>query len=164
MKVKALPTRKYLGFDCSSKAVHLTILNENSALIDQKKWSATFRDTEKRFNDIVDGAEEFLKDLNPEEYIASIENPIYVNNMKATVSITNVIAGVKRALHTVGIEDFPVDNKSWKKAVLGNGSSSKEEILKFAESRWGKEFKEQDWADAACVSLWLYMRMNIPDN
>ena len=52
MKVKALPTRKYLGFDCSSKAVHLTILNENSALIDQKKWSATFRDTEKRFKEI----------------------------------------------------------------------------------------------------------------
>jgi len=162
MRVRKLSTRLYLGFDCSSKAVHLSILNENSALMAKEKWSATFRDIEKRFNTIVDEVEEFLVVLQPGNYIAAIENPIYVNNMKATISITNVIAGVKRALHRAGIEYFPIDNKSWKKAVLGNGASSKEEILKFAESRWGKVFEEQDWADAACVSLWLYMRMNIP--
>ena len=139
-------------------------MNYNSSLKSKEKWLDTSRDGEKRVNTIVDEVETYLQNLKSGNYIAAIENPIYVNNMKATVSITNVIAGVKRALHRSSIEYFPVDNKAWKKAVLGNGAASKEEIMKFAESRWGKVFEEQDWADAACVSLWIYMRMNIPNN
>ena len=52
-----------------------------------------------------------------------------------------------------------VDNKSWKKDVVGNGNSSKEQILSFAKAKWGDIFKTQDEADASCLAFYGYRRL-----
>jgi Holliday junction resolvasome RuvABC endonuclease subunit len=47
-----------------------------------------------------------------------------------------------------------VDNRAWKKVIIGKGNASKSEIMDFAISQWGGVFSEQDYADAACIALW----------
>jgi Holliday junction resolvasome RuvABC endonuclease subunit len=47
-----------------------------------------------------------------------------------------------------------VDNRKWKKVIIGKGNASKSEIMDFSISQWGDLFPEQDYADAACIALW----------
>jgi len=47
-----------------------------------------------------------------------------------------------------------VDNRRWKKVIIGKGNASKSEIMDFSISQWGDQFPEQDYADAACIALW----------
>tara|TARA_Y100000310_G_C20308095_1_gene634925 strand:- start:512 stop:685 length:174 start_codon:yes stop_codon:yes gene_type:complete len=49
---------------------------------------------------------------------------------------------------------MPVDNRHWKKIVLGKGNLNKKAIKDFAVVKWGDVFPEQDYADAACIALW----------
>jgi Holliday junction resolvasome RuvABC endonuclease subunit len=88
-----------------------------------------------------------------------VENPIYVQNIKATVGIAQVIAAVKVALSRYHMVTFGIDNRTWKKSVVGDGRSDKAKIMKFAQAKWGDVFKEQDWADAACLAFWGAQRL-----
>ena len=47
-----------------------------------------------------------------------------------------------------------IDNRSWKKEIVGKGNAKKEDIKKYAIDKWGEKFPEQDYADAACIALW----------
>ena len=153
-----------LGFDCSSKAVHMVQLDMSTGdIVRMEKWTNPSRDMEQRFNLVMDDFEEWFnkwsakKKFLAAEYVSVIENPIYVNNIKATVGITNVIAGVKRHLWKSGIDYWARDNRVWKKLVLGSGAANKEEIMNWAKSKWGDKFPEQDWADAACIAMYRIM-------
>tara|TARA_Y100000310_G_scaffold341182_1_gene439532 strand:+ start:18728 stop:19195 length:468 start_codon:yes stop_codon:yes gene_type:complete len=147
--------QQVLGFDCSSYAIHMVELDmATHEIVRMDKWADKSKDLEARFNAIVDAFEK-NSELDMGDRIAVIENPIYVQSAKATIAITNVIAGTKRALHRMDIEYRAVANTSWKKMVLSNGMASKEEIMNFAKMKWKDiEFKEQDWADAACIALY----------
>ena len=146
----------YIGIDCSSRSAHFVVLDSDEKIILMDKCVDTSKDIEARFNSVCTQFSDYIINT-PDLFIgslATIENPVMIQNVKATISITNVIAGVKRELFRNNISYWAVDNKSWKKDVLANGSASKEEILKFAEIKWGKVFTEQDYADAACIALW----------
>lgn len=151
-----------LGFDCSSKAVHMVQLDLKTGKIRRMmKWSNVSADPETRFNQILDDMARWFNtslDGTAQQYIAIIENPIFIQNPKTSSLITHMVAGVKRFLHEYGIVYFPIDNRSWKKSCLGNGAASKEQILQFAETKWGKVFEEQDWADAAAIAYWGIQR------
>ena len=63
----------YLGFDCSSKAIHCAVLDGDYNLITQKKWSSKEKTFEKRF---MEFAVNFWHDLS-KIYIRSSENEKY---------------------------------------------------------------------------------------
>jgi Holliday junction resolvasome RuvABC endonuclease subunit len=156
-----------LGFDCSSKAIHMVKLDEGGSIVEMRSWKDTTRDIDARVNKILDDFEGWMDAISAHEYplVAAIEEPIYIQNFKATVGIAYVVGGTKRVLHNLGIPFFPIGNKSWKKYVVGTGNASKEQIMQFAQVKWSEnKFLEQDYADAACIAEWGAQRFGRGDN
>ena len=140
------------GFDCSSKAIHLSLIDEDEDLVGLEKFESKDKDYETRFYEILDKFEAYsgIIDIST----AAIESAIYIQNAKATIAIASVVAGVKLQLHRSGTPFASVDNRAWKKVIIGKGNASKSDIMAFAISKWGDQFPEQDYADAACIALW----------
>ena len=140
------------GFDCSSKAIHLSLIDEDENVIGLEKFESKDKDYETRFYEILDKFEAYsgIIDIST----AAIEAAIYIQNAKATIAIASVVAGVKLQLHRSGTPFASVDNKVWKKIIVGKGNAKKSDIMAFAVSKWGEIFPEQDYADAACIALW----------
>lgn len=160
--------RYFLGFDCSSKMIHMVQLDAfTDEIVRMESWKNNSKDMDQRINETLAAFEGWYdshmgRDCHShlgERFMAFIENPIYVQNVKATIGISSMIAGVKHFIYQQGINCFGMDNRSWKKDIVGNGKASKEEIMRFAEAKWGKgKFPEQDFADAACIALWGRIR------
>ena len=140
------------GFDCSSKAIHLSLIDEDENLVVLEKFESKDKEYETRFYEILDKFEAYsgIIDIST----AAIESAIYIQNAKATIAIASVVAGVKLQLHRSGTPFASVDNKVWKKIIVGKGNAKKSDIMAFAVSKWGEIFPEQDYADAACIALW----------
>ena len=140
------------GFDCSSKAIHLTLLDSEENIVLMEKFESTNKDYETRFYEILDKFEAYTGIIDIST--AAIESAIYIQNAKATIAIASVVAGVKLQLHRSGTPFASVDNKVWKKIIVGKGNAKKSDIMAFAVAKWGEVFPEQDYADAACIALW----------
>ena len=140
------------GFDCSSKAIHLSLIDEDEDLVGLEKFESKDKDYETRFYEILDKFEAYAGIIDIST--AAIESAIYIQNAKATIAIASVVAGVKLQLHRSGTPFASVDNRAWKKVIIGKGNASKSDIMAFAISKWGDQFPEQDYADAACIALW----------
>ena len=153
----------FICFDCSSRTIHIVVLDEQSNIVVMKKFSSNTKDVDIRCCDlsaqlrnyIIEQADIFLNSK------CTIENPIVVQNVKASFLIANVINAVKIRLYDAGIDFWGLDNKVWKRGCLGNGGASKDEILRFAEIKWGKGiFSEQDFADSALIGFYGWLRFN----
>jgi len=147
----------YLGLDCSSKAVHGVIVNDLEEIVSKLKFPSTLKDSfDNRLFQIFDNFSVYLE--NELEYndirCAAIEAAIYIQNARTTMEISGVVSVAKYMLHTKGILCHPIDNRSWKKQILGKGNAGKPDIKKFAVDKWGDIFPEQDYADSACIALW----------
>ena len=125
---------KYLGLDCSSLAIHGAIIDENEELVSIHKWGSKLKTFDSRFPEIV---KEFSKDLSKINQVefASIEAAIFIQNPKTTIAIANVVGAVWAFLLEQAITTSIIDNRSWKKVIIGKGNSSKDDIKKFAECR-----------------------------
>ena len=84
---------KYVGIDCSSKAVHLVVLDGKEQLIDKFKWESKLKTADARFLDIVDQVHEGLEDLTNANLIC-IEESLYVQNPWSTRTITAIIYSI----------------------------------------------------------------------
>ena len=150
----------YLGLDCSSKAVHGVIVNDLEEIVSKLKFHSTPKDDfDNRLFQIFDNFGVYLNEeleYNSLEGIqcSAIEAAIYIQNAKSTMEISGVVSVAKYLLHTKGILCYPVDNRRWKKQILGKGNAGKPDIKKYAVDKWGDIFPEQDYADAACIALW----------
>ena len=147
----------YLGLDCSTFAVHGVVVDTSENLISLHKWGSKQKKFEERFPEILLG---FSQDLSKIKVIpsAAVESAIFIQNPKSTMEIASVVGGVRLACASNHIECLSVDNRHWKKYVLGKGNSNKKDIKEFAVDKWGELFIEQDWADAACIALWRKRR------
>lgn len=143
----------YLGLDCSSKAIHAALLNDDGSLASLAKFAPKIKDMDERMYAMADDLYSFVSIMKVGA--AAIESAIFIQNPRTTMQIASVVACAKYALHRAGISVVAADNRVWKKEVLGKGNAGKPDIRAFAESNWNQEFKEQDWADAACIALWL---------
>ena len=144
---------KFIGLDCSSLAIHAAIIDDKEDLISLHKWGSKQKTFESRFPEIL---KEFSKDISKikEVEFASIEAAIFIQNPKTTIAIANVVGAVWAFLIEQDINTSIIDNRSWKKEIVGKGNAKKEEIKKYAIDKWGEKFPEQDFADAACIALW----------
>ena len=149
----------YLGLDCSSKAIHGVIIDQDEQIITQYKWGSTAKDFESRIKEF---SREFLAELSTikhtlllrNEMAAAVESAIFIQNPKATISIASVVGVVRFTCDLLDIDCCFVDNTKWKREVVGKGNCSKKEIKQYAIEKWGEVFTEQDFADAACIALW----------
>ena len=149
----------YLGLDCSSKAIHGVVIDQNEEIIAQYKWGSKSKDFNERFHQF---SREFLAELSTikhtlllrNDMLAAVESAIFIQNPKATISIASVVGVVRFVCDILDIDCCFVDNTKWKKNVVGKGNASKKEIKQCAIDKWGEVFTEQDFADAACIALW----------
>ena len=148
----------FFGVDCSSFAIHGVLINNKEELISIHKWGSTKKEFGYRFPEILVG---FYHDFSriKEAHFAAIETAIFIQNPKTTIAIANVIGAVWAFLLEQKVEVAIVDNKRWKKVIVGKGNASKEDIKTFAIDKWGDIFPEQDYADAACIALWAKRRI-----
>ena len=153
------PPTVYMGIDCSSKVVHAVFLDEFETIIGQGKWVGISKDFNTRSLEI---ARKFTVDLSKiKVYIqAAVEAAIFIQNPRSTMEIAGVVHGVRILCDQQQIECISVDNRHWKKYVLGKGNLNKQAIKEFTVDKWGDVFTEQDWCDAACIALWIKRRHN----
>ena len=148
----------YIGFDTASFAIHAVIIDEDEKLVSLQKWDcdrkAKFED---RFPELIMNFSKGVKQIKTKK--ASLENAIPVRNSRAYTITARVVGAVWALLATANIHTEFVHQATWKKVCLGNGHSSKEDIMKFAKEKWGDNFPEQDYADAACIALWNKRRV-----
>ena len=151
-----------MGIDCSKYKVHMVILDNQSNVYKQYCVESKSKNELQRTVELNSGVENFLLVEsgveNPSNIISYIETAIYINNIKTTNDIQRTIVSTQLACNTLNVPCNGVDNQSWKKIVLGNGKSNKEDIWYFATNRWPDiHFAAQDYADAACIALYTYL-------
>lgn len=158
----------YVGFDCSSKAIHGVWLDSDEKLIHQQKWASSKDTYHERFIEITTNfwadnsrIETVLNESN--RVLAAIEAAIYIQNPHTTLAIASVVGCVDFICNLNGFNIVLIDNRKWKKQVLGKGNAKKPEILKFAQDKWGDVFEEQDFADAACIALWRKIKEELDE-
>ena len=143
-----------LGLDCSSRAIHGAVVDENENLVMQFRTEKPNNKDEfnTRFLNIVDNFAKILSKINIEK--AFVEAAIYIQNPKSTIEIARVVGGVQITCNKNRVPCQLVDNTKWKKEIVGKGNCSKTQIMEFAVDKWGDVFLEQDYADAACIALY----------
>ena len=147
----------YMGVDCSSRAIHTVLVDDNENVVAQGKWRSSEDDFNVRFLEIAQKFNEDLSKIVPIKE-AAVESAIFIQNPKSTMEIATVVGGVRLICYQNGLTCTPVDNRHWKKHVLGKGNLNKKAIKAFTIDKWGDIFKEQDWSDAACIALWMKRR------
>jgi Holliday junction resolvasome RuvABC endonuclease subunit len=84
-----------------------------------------------------------------------IEEPIYAGSFKATVAMAMVAGAVVVILENACIPYSFVGNSVWKKAVIGKGNATKDEIRMWAVSRFGiAPDLRQDIYDSIAIAEW----------
>ena len=144
----------YLGLDCSSKAIHGVILDEEENIVGQYKWASKNKSSEQR---LLDFSQDFLTELSTITYTllrkgdpiprrgqqrkgvqlnngikAAVESAIFIQNPKATIAIASVVGVVRFICMLAGVNCCYVDNTKWKRDVVGKGNCSKQDIKAFA--------------------------------
>jgi len=147
----------FMGIDCSSRAVHIVLVDDHERVVGQGKWRSSDVDFNVRFLEIMKKFNEDLSKINLIR-VAAVESAIFIQNPKSTIEIATVVGGVRLICDQNGLGCVPVDNRHWKKHVLGKGNLNKKDIKAFTIEKWGDIFKEQDWSDAACIALWMKRR------
>ena len=143
----------FLGLDCSSLAIHGALLDDKEQVGSLYKWGSANKEFATRFPEISVGFSQELSKIKLID-VAAIEAAIFIQNPKTTIAIANVIGAAWAFLLTRNIPTVIIDNRQWKKVIVGKGNASKDDIKKFAVDKWGDIFPEQDYADAACIALW----------
>jgi len=153
----------FTGIDCATKRIDIVIIDRKKDWVSSVSIDTAEVDIDRRLVDLYQKliksiATDYFLHTSPKFMFAAVENPIYIQNVKVTVSIAQTVACVKIAMSQAGITFFGIDNRAWKKAVLGDGNSDKNKIRAFAETLWGDKITSQDLADAACIALWCHQR------
>ena len=159
----------YIGVDCGKFNIYTATLLEDSNLHELHGFGVANKNDIDRTYSFFNYLRDFFGGLKEkwgeEEIIVAVEGPIYSQNIKTTTDIHRNIIVTELAASECGISSFQYDNRTWKRAVLGNGKSSKEDISKFFDVKWKDSecfdsVLKQDEKDAACIALHLYLLMS----
>lgn len=87
-----------------------------------------------------------------------IEDVIIGNNRKYSIGLAEVKGAVMSRLAGLVVKVRLVDNKTWKKHILGNGNASKDQVRDYIHVSHGAYAPlcggDQDLYDAACIGLY----------
>lgn len=153
--------QKIIGIDCSSKLIDAVILSDTGEWIASFSLVSKEKDMNRRMFELYKKFIECLAQnlIWGQTFTAFVESPIYIQNWKASVSITKGISAAILALYINEISVFDVAPTSWKKDILGDGRASKEKVMEFAKARWGDRITSQDIADSAVLALYGVRRI-----
>ena len=94
-----------------------------------------------------------------------VERPPYGVNPRATIDQACVLGAIRFILGELHMPYSLVDPGTWKKAVLGNGHASKDDIKAWAIRALGvPDGQEQDIYDAALIAQFGRLSSSVPGN
>lgn len=140
------------GIDPDTKQVSIYIMDSDASHNPRDRIRLEARG--KRAEDRVEALANVIEDIRLTHIDwAYIEWPVMGVNVKALRDQSIIIGVLRSRLWRVGVQHSMVDNGTWKKAVLGNGHASKEEIAAYAHHILGLGTGlTQDMYDAACIA------------
>jgi len=143
------------GIDADTKTIVIYRIGGNNGhyIIPSKGQRA-----EDRISQLYQGLEEYIYGMEhccDLPRFAFIEKPMFTGNPAATISQAFVIGMIRGVLWRNVIDNSLVDPGVWKKAMLGTGHASKEEIKALAIARFQlSDDLAQDVYDAAMIAAW----------
>lgn len=151
------------GIDPDTKSLTIFIIDDNPVngpvALQERGWvklriEASGRRAEDRFLGLVDDMQSILPGslLSKSEYVY-IERPFVGPNRKAAIDVGMVVGALRGELRRLGVPHSLVDPAIWKKAELGSGHASKEDIKFWASVRFDLPNNLiQDVYDAATIA------------
>ena len=138
------------GIDPDTKAIQIVVLDDGGPNI--YRLQAAGRRAEDRIQALADMLEHSPVVWRGVQWVY-IETPVMGVNAKALRDQAQVVGIIRSFLWRNGLDNSMVDNGTWKKAVLGNGHASKEEIAAYAKKILNiPDGEPQDAYDAACIA------------
>lgn len=146
------------GVDCSSKSIAFVMIENNEIRL-KKLIESSSKDPHTRVSELFLSFREFMKELPIKPGIVFIEQALFLQNVKTTLMIDATINAVRFVCIENNIPCSIIDNRSWKKSVIGNGKASKEDIAQFVNLKW-PDFgsTSQDLMDAASIAMFGVLR------
>ena len=158
VKPPLLPPQKIVvvGVDCSTTGYCAVFLDEHGDCVNTHSFKAHSDNDVCNMGQVADDFQDNVLETEiceTKTVVVVTEAPIYIQNIKVTLGIARIVSGIQ--LMGSCHNHFTVDNKHWKKDVLGNGKASKGDIKQFAVLKWpGLSGMAQDFCDAACIAWW----------
>lgn len=161
---------RVVGADPDTKSLTFFIIDDDPAngpvALQEHGWiklriEASGRRAEDRFLGLVDEMQTLLPGslLSKSEYVY-IERPFVGPNRKAAIDMGMVVGALRAELRRLHVPHSLVDPAIWKKAVLGTGHASKEEIKAWAIVRFDlPDNLVQDVYDSAVIAAFGFDRM-----
>lgn len=123
---------------------------------DSPSWlqiHAVGRTAEDRIRELYDEFDDAVGMYEP-GYVY-VEKPMYTGNPVSTIAQVMVVGVIRAVLWRHEVPHSLVDPGVWKKALLGTGRASKEEIKDFIRARSDlPEDLDQDVYDALAIATW----------
>ena len=149
-----------VGIDLGLRSAYLASIDSDGMLdldaivLKPKKCS---RDHE--LSDIYLGVTQFILGQNQSKPISvRIEAPIVagVRNLQTTIGIAQTSGAVLLACY--GIPNEMVAVAQWKKATVGKGNATKDDVARWLQRKHPIYFEQcagdQNWIDATCIALY----------
>lgn len=142
------------GIDPDSKSVTICLVQNDTHVFYQVK--AKGRRAEDRIESLWRGTRQLLgSDLHVIRcQWAAVEEPMIGVNARAALMQMQAIGAVRACLFEVEIAHALVSVGVWKRAVIGNGNATKEEIKRWALAHGVKDGLSQDHYDAYAIAKW----------
>ena len=128
--------------------MHGALVDDKEELISLYKWNSKEKSFDLRFPDMIKGFSEELSTIDKVDF-AAIEAAIFIQNPKATIAIANVVGAVWGFLLKEDISTTIIDNRRWKKIIVGKGNANKDFIknseypFAFLKSRYIRKTKRK---------------------
>lgn len=111
------------------------------------------RRAEDRFPGLMKSFREFVPLWWRNDWVY-LELPAYTRNAGATISQSVMLGGLSAVLLEAGLNFSYVNNTVWKKALLGAGNATKDQIRAWVKACYGDAPNSQDECDALAIAQW----------
>ncbi len=146
------------GIDISTSKIAIARLEDGG--FDVVELLSKSRSWEARLAQLYPQFFEFVKDnVSPDDFVC-IEDIPMVQNRSAMMKLVHSLAMCRVVFIHHGIDCFPVNVSSWKKAVVGDGRADKDKVRIMAQQIFGSKIGRlsQDSVDALVIAKWGQLR------
>jgi Holliday junction resolvasome RuvABC endonuclease subunit len=147
------------GIDISTKKIAVAKILPDG--FDVVELTAKSRSWESRLQQLYPQFFEYVSKTMVTDDFVVIEDVPLVQNRAALIKLTHFVAMCKVVCLHHEIDCFPVNVKTWKRSVLGDGNADKDKIRSMAKQIFGAKISKlsQDGVDALCVAKWGDLRV-----
>ena len=148
------------GFDLSTSKIAIARLSTDG--FEVVELISKSRSWETRFKELYWLLSPWIRDFVTADDLVCIEDIPLVQNRQTLIKLVHILAMCRTVCTEHEIDVFTVNVKTWKKDVVGDGSSDKDKVKLMAVKIFGKSVNKlsQDSVDALMIAKWGELRLN----